>query len=404
MTPERWHRFAELFEAALEREPSERAAFVAAACGDDTALRRELESVLDSHERAGAFGDSPAFRFTHRCRDGSLEPGAHLGRYEIGALLGTGGIGEVYRARDPQLERDVAVKILPGRDGITSDQLARFEREARAVAALNHPNILAVHDVGIEAGIPYIVSELLNGQTLRARLAGGALPMDDASDIALQIAAGLTAAHDKAIVHRDLKPENVFITTDGRVKILDFGLAKQTGVLAANAVNSGTALTDEGLVMGTVGYMSPEQVRGQQADARSDVFALGAVLYEMVTGRRAFTGDSPVETMNAVLTAHPTAPGAARLELRPAVELVIQRCLEKDSRRRFSTMAEFAAALAAARHSSDATPRVSHRLVLAVLPFENLSDEADQDYFSDGLTDEMIAQLYTLSLHDALPI
>jgi serine/threonine protein kinase/tetratricopeptide (TPR) repeat protein len=397
VTPERWHRFAELFESALERAPAERAAFLVEACGEDLVLRRELESVLDSHDRAGDFGESPAFRVVQQRRASTLEPGAHLGRYEIGPLLGAGGIGEVYRARDPQLGRDVAVKILPGRGGVTNDQLARFEHEARAVAALNHPNILAIHDVGVEAGIPYIVSELLEGQTLRARLASGVLPVDDAIDIALQIAAGVTAAHDKGIVHRDLKPENVFVTSEGRIKILDFGLARRTGPLAAAAVTSGTALTDEGLVMGTVGYMSPEQVRGRRADARSDVFALGVLLYEMVTGVRAFAGDSPVETMNAILTAPPGAPGGPRPAVRPAVEVVIHRCLEKDPARRFSSTDEFAAALAAARHTTDAVPRVIHRVVLAVLPFENLSDEADQDYFSDGLTDEMIAQLGRLN-------
>jgi eukaryotic-like serine/threonine-protein kinase len=397
MTPEHWKRLSELFEAALERDPGERNAFLAAACGDDPALRRELESVLDSHERAGDFGESPAFRFADACHTATLEPGTPLGRYQIRSLLGAGGIGEVYRARDPHLEREVAIKILAGRSGITTDQLARFEHEARAVAALNHPNILAIHDVGVQAGMPFIVSELLEGETLRAHLAKGALPVDEATGVALQIAAGLTAAHDKGIVHRDLKPENVFITRDGRVKILDFGLAKQTGVVAANAASRSTEVTDYGLVVGTVGYMSPEQVRGHEADARSDVFAFGAVLYEMLTGVRAFTGDSAVETMHAVLTVAPKAPGVVRPGLSSALEHVVERCLEKDPLRRFSSTPEVAAALAVARHSSETVPRPTRRVVLAVLPFENLTDEADQDYVSDGLTDEMIAQLGRLN-------
>ena len=343
MTPERWKRLADLFESALEHEPAARAEFLAAACGDDPLLRSEIEGLLQSHEQAGTFGTAPAFHVAavavasspawSATARATLDLGSRLGRYEIVSLLGAGGMGEVYRARDPQLGREVGVKILAGRGAITSEQLRRFEREARAVGALNHSNILTVYDVGVERDIPYVVSELLEGETLRSRLDAGPLPVAEALDIALQIVSGLTAAHDKGVVHRDIKPENLFITGDGLVKILDFGLAKQTGGFPASHGAGGTSISEEGLLLGTAGYMSPEQVRGRQADARSDVFAFGAVLYEMLTGRRAFTGDSVVETMNAILTSDPPPP-AETPELPAPLWPIVQQCLEKNLERR----------------------------------------------------------------------
>ena len=225
----------------------------------------------------------------------SLSPGQRLGPYEIIAPLGAGGMGEVYRARDTKLDREVAVKVLPARLAEDAEALARFEREAKAVAALSHPNILAIHDFGREAGTAYAVMELLEGETLRERLAAGALPVRKAVEYAVQIAQGLAAAHDKGIVHRDLKPENVFVTRDGRLKILDFGLAKRDAAAGdGSETSSPTAArpTEPGAVLGTVGYMSPEQVRGQPADARSDIFSLGTVLYEMLSGRRAFARET----------------------------------------------------------------------------------------------------------------
>src|ERR1700682_4284229 len=229
-----------------------------------------------------------------------IAPGTRLGPYEILAPIGAGGMGEVYRAKDPRLGRDVAIKVLPSSFSADPDRLRRFEQEARSAGLLNHPNITAVYDIGTENQAPYVVTELLSGETLRARLAGGPLSSPKAIDYALQIAHGLSAAHEKGIVHRDLKPENLFLTKDGRVKILDFGLAKLTRPEAGD--DSGDAptqqvATDAGTVMGTVGYMSPEQVRGKPADARSDIFAFGAILYEMLSGRRAFHGDSAVDTI-----------------------------------------------------------------------------------------------------------
>ncbi len=239
-----------------------------------------------------------------------LAAGSRLGPYEILTPLGAGGMGEVYRARDPRLGREVAVKVLPDAVSADPDRLRRFEQEARAASALNHPNILTVFDTGAQDGVAYLVTELLEGETLRERLAG-ALPVRKAVEIAIQIARGLAAAHERRIVHRDLKPENLFLTRDGRVKILDFGLAKLTAhgagspaeLAAAPTLLSGG--TEPGFVLGTAGYMSPEQVQGLPADHRADLFALGAVLYEMLAGRRAFRGDSPAETMAAVLREEP---------------------------------------------------------------------------------------------------
>src|SRR5271163_2979293 len=232
----------------------------------------------------------------------NLTSGTKLGPYEIVSLLGAGGMGEVYRARDSRLKRDVAVKVLPKALSLDADRLRRFEQEALATAALNHPNILAVFDIGTNEGSPYVVSELLEGETLRERLRSGAIPLRKTLDYALQIAHGLAAAHEKGIIHRDLKPENLFLTKDGRVKILDFGLAKltrpETGDSSGNAPTQQVG-TDAGTVMGTVGYMSPEQVRGKPADARSDIFAFGAILYEMLSGKRAFHGDSAADTVSA---------------------------------------------------------------------------------------------------------
>jgi len=238
----------------------------------------------------------------------NIPEGSRLGPYEIVSPLGAGGMGEVYRARDTRLGRDVAVKVLPASFADDKTRLSRFRQEACAAGALNHPNILAIYDVGTDDSAPYVVSELLEGETLRQRMGGAALPQRKAIDYSQQIAHGLAAAHEKGIVHRDLKPENLFITRDGRVKILDFGLAKlaqaEDGQVQTD-IPTRRVDTDPGTVMGTVGYMSPEQVRGQAVDHRSDIFAFGAILYEMLSGKRAFHGGSAAETMSAILKEEP---------------------------------------------------------------------------------------------------
>src|SRR5262245_46114374 len=258
-----------------------------------------------------------------------LASGARLGPYEITSALGAGGMGEVYKARDSRLGRDVALKILPATFASDGDRLQRFEQEARAAAALNHPNILAVHDVGQHDGSPYIVSELLEGETLRDRLNGGALPVRKAIECAIQIAHGLAAAHEKGITHRDLKPENLFVTSDGRVKILDFGLAKLTQIEAvtvgASVLPTTPPQTLPGVVLGTIGYMAPEQVRGQQADHRSDIFAYGTILYELLSGQRAFQGETAPETMTAILKGDPPDLPAAERHIPPALARIVDR-------------------------------------------------------------------------------
>jgi len=283
----------------------------------------------------------------------ALAPGTKLGPYEILSPLGAGGMGEVHRARDPRLDREVAIKVLPESFARDADRLRRFEQEARTVAALNHPNILGVYDIGQYQGSPYMVSEVLEGETLREKMQIGVIPQRRALEYAAQIAEGLAAAHDKGVVHRDLKPENLFITTDGRVKVLDFGLAKlaraETGSKepADGATATVAVQTIPGMVLGTAGYMSPEQVRGKEVDARTDIFALGAILYEMLSGRRAFKGDSSVETMNAILKEEPPELESDKLKLSPGLERIVRRCLEKEPARRFHSARDVGFALEA---------------------------------------------------------
>jgi Tol biopolymer transport system component len=270
--------------------------------------------------------------------------GTTLGPYQIVGRLGAGGMGEVYRARDPRLGREVAIKVLPSLYSRDPDRLRRFEQEAQSASALNHPSILTIHDFGQHEGEPYVVSELLDGQTLRDRIGESPLPTRKALEYATQIARGLAAAHAKGIIHRDLKPENVFVTRDGHVKILDFGLAKllQRDAGDSSAGETRTVGTEPGTVLGTVGYMSPEQVRGQTLDHRSDIFSFGAILYEMLTGERAFQGDSPVETMSAILKEEPTALAQQSARIPAAVARVLTHCLEKEPSERFQSARDIA--------------------------------------------------------------
>jgi eukaryotic-like serine/threonine-protein kinase len=280
----------------------------------------------------------------------SLLPGTKLGRYEIRSKIGEGGMGEVYRARDTELGRDVAVKVLPSSFSTDTDRLQRFRQEACAASALNHPNILIVHDIGAHDDSPYVVSELLEGETLRRRIAGTPLGQRRAIDYALQIANGLAAAHEKGIVHRDLKPDNIFVTNDGRVKILDFGLAKLTqldGNQPQTDIPTRRVDTDPGVVLGTVGYMSPEQLKGRAVDQRADIFSFGAILYEMLSGRRAFHGESAAETMSAILKEEPPDLSETNKSVSPALERLVNHCLEKNPAARFHSARDLAFALEA---------------------------------------------------------
>jgi TolB-like protein/Flp pilus assembly protein TadD len=368
-------------------------------------------------------------------------PGAGLGPYEIVALIGAGGMGEVYRARDTRLGRDVAIKVLPAEFASEPDRLRRFEQEARAVAALDHPNILALYDVGTHEGSPYLVTQLLEGESLRETLDRGPLPIRKAVEVGVQIAQGLAAAHDKGIVHRDLKPGNVFLTKEGRVKILDFGLAKLAapksggeGAPASTVVDA----TDAGTTLGTAGYMSPEQVRGQAIDSRSDIFSFGCVLYEMIVGRSPFKGDTAADTMSAILKNDPPALAGPQPGVSSSLDHVVKRCLEKRPEDRFSSAHDLAFALSEAsgapvpsapqtagvpagrrkhllvpvaigvmavtlvaaaalllRSRHAATPGAAGPKRIAVLPFENLG-AAEDAYFADGMTDEVRGKLATL--------
>src|SRR6202453_3118214 len=275
----------------------------------------------------------------------NLTSGTKLGPYEIVSLLGAGGMGEVYRARDSRLRREVAIKVLPQALSLDADRIRRFEQEALATAALNHPNILAVFDIGTSDGSPYVVSELLEGETLRDRLRSGSIAMRKALDYAMQIAQGLAAAQEKGILHRDLKPENLFLTKDGRLKILDFGLAKLTQFDPGSNPSLATVThgaTEAGMVMGTAGYMSPEQVRGQTLDPRSDIFSFGAILYEMLSGKRAFHGATPADTMSSILKEDPPELSETNRNVSPALERIVQHCLEKNPESRFHSASDIA--------------------------------------------------------------
>src|SRR5438552_1481518 len=272
--------------------------------------------------------------------------GQVLGHYRILEKIGSGGMGEVFRARDERLERDVALKLIRPASSDNPDHLRRFEQEARAAAALNHPNILAIYDVGFEGSVPYIVSELLEGKNLRQRLSEGPIPVRLAADYAIQIAHGLTVAHERHIVHRDLKPENLFLPHDGRIKILDFGVAKlQTSTQDSRALQDLTTVTKHGAMIGTVAYMSPEQLRGKSVDHRSDIFSFGAILYEMMSGRRAFRGETEVDTMTAVLREEPPTSHLDEADIPPGYQDVVKHCLEKEPENRFQSAKDLAFAL-----------------------------------------------------------
>lgn len=327
----------------------------------------------------------------------TLASGSRLGPYEIVAPLGAGGMGQVYRAKDPRLGRDVAIKVVTKAHSSDADHLRRFEVEARAVAALSHPNVLAIFDIGL-GEVPFLVTELLDGETLRGAISRGPFSTRRTIDIGLQIVAGLGAAHARGIVHRDLKPENIFITSEGRVKILDFGLAKKV-VPIENSEHSPTLThTTPGAVMGTVGYMAPEQVRGYHSDHRADIFATGAVLFEMLTGQRAFRGQTFADRLAAVLH-DPPSELVFGPDTPPALAATVRRCLEKDANNRFSSAQELGRALESISEIGAQVavpPARPDQASIAVLPFANLSADADNQYFSDGLTEELINALARL--------
>ena len=334
----------------------------------------------------------------------TLSAGSRLGPYEILSAIGAGGMGEVYRAKDSRLGREVAIKVLPERLLADGDLVRRFEQEARAIAALSHPNVLVLYDIGREGERLYVVTELLEGETLRTRLAHSKPAWPKAVDIAIAVAEGLSAAHSRGIIHRDLKPENIFLTSDGRVKILDFGLARWKPPLSSSgdATSAPTAAgTEPGWTMGTLGYMSPEQIHGDPADVPSDLFGLGCVLYEAASGRRAFTGRTNAEVMTAVLRDPAPDLSDADPDLPRELARIVGHCLEKDPGQRFQSARDLAFALRAVA-SAAASPKVSsgrRRAIdsIAVLPLSNASGDAEAEYLSDGITETIISRLSRLS-------
>lgn len=442
MTPDRWRKVQEVFAAAIECEPSSRRAFLDGACVDDPALLKEVESLVLSLDAASStFLESPLAGVLPPLledappRPGALGTGRRLGSYEIRAPIGAGGMGEVYRARDLKLDRDVAIKVLPEEVASDPGARARFEREAKLVAELSHPHILSIFDFGTQDGVAYAVTELLEGETLHSILERGPLTQEQASTYALQIARGLSAAHERGIVHRDLKPENVFVTADDHVKILDFGLSKHVDeAVPADDRDSGAPggfeRTDAGRVMGTVGYMSPEQASGLPVDARSDIFSFGAILHEMLSGRKAFRRGTPEETISAILEEEPRELPKSEPHLSPRLRQLVRRCLEKERHRRFQSAREMALALSELSKQPPVSPpvwgragkavaaagfvgvlavaglsfrdfrKVSASVVktprLAVLPFENLGTRED-DYFVDGMSDAVRGKLASLA-------
>jgi serine/threonine protein kinase/tetratricopeptide (TPR) repeat protein len=352
MTPERWQRIKELFLAALEREPGERAAFIDAACAGDAETRAEVASLVAAHERDGEFIDAPAAVMAARLaaeEQGGFEAGRRVGSYEIVSTLGEGGMGKVYLARDARLGRNVALKLLPASFTCDPDRVRRFEQEARAASALNHPNILTIHEIGEEGEARFIATEYVEGETLRERLRRGEVPPAEALDVAVQVAAALAAAHAAHVIHRDIKPENLIVRADGYVKVLDFGLAKLARPARARTAADSTEFdslggafvdTSPGVVMGTAAYMSPEQARGYEVDERADVWSLGCVLYEMVAARQPFTGPTPSDVMAAVLQREPPPLGGRGTSIPAELERITLKALAKEREERYQSVRE----------------------------------------------------------------
>src|SRR5881296_136176 len=444
MTPARLQTVEEIFHAALDQKSDQVGAFLNTACGGDELLRRRVEALLTSHERAGNFIETSAVGLATRIienEQADLLVDQTIGHYKISKRIGTGGMGDVYLATDMTAGRKAALKLLPMRFTSDAERLKRFQQEAHAVVGLNHPNILTVYEIGEDHSTHYIASELIEGETLRQRLMRGRIEVGEAVDIAIQVASALAAAHETGIVHRDIKPENIMLRPDGYVKVLDFGIAKlaEQEVPVTLAEEEAVLLVEThlGSIMGTVRYMSPEQARGAQVDKRTDVWSLGVVLYEMVTGHAPFAGDTPGETMSSILEKEPP-PLTNYLAHAPAeLQQIISKTLRKEREERYQSAHELLEALQSLRRSMEfktalerstkpplwlrwarspiasvllflvaalalALPFYWHRALtpisipeksIAVLPFENFSDNKENSYFAAGIQDDVLTSL-----------
>jgi serine/threonine protein kinase len=415
MTPARLQTIEEIFHAALDQEPEQISAFLDAACGGDELLRRKVETLLASHQRAGGFIETSAVSITTRIIENGqadLLVDRTIGHYKISKRIGTGGMGEVYLATDMTAGRKAALKLLPERFTGDAERLKRFQQEAHAVVGLNHPNILTIYEIGEDHSTHYIASELIEGQTLRQRLMRGRMEVGEAVDVAIQVASALVVAHGAGVVHRDIKPENIMLRPDGYVKVLDFGIAKLAEQEVPVTIPTDEALllveTNLGSILGTVRYMSPEQARGAPVGKGTDIWSLGVVLYEMVTGHGPFSGDTPREVMTSILEKEPP-PLTSYVAGTPAeLQQIISKTLRKDPEDRYHSAHELLEALKDLRHKLEFEVELErwHRNLptssppeksIAVLPFENLSRDPDNAYFADGIQEEIMTRLVKIA-------
>jgi eukaryotic-like serine/threonine-protein kinase len=401
-----WHHIEALYRAVRERKPEERNAFLEGACGGDADLRQQVEALLQQ-DSAGPAQDMHAQTLATQTlviqsqstqppsTQAILGPGGNLGPYRIEAPIGAGGMGEVFRATDMRLRRTVAIKILPRDKVADPERKKRFLQEARAASALNHPNIVTLHDIASDWGVDYLVMEYVRGKTLKELIPSHGLPFQDVCAYGKQVAGALAAAHAARVIHRDVKPANIMVTPEGHVKVLDFGLAKLAGPAGASDAPTVVDETTPGVVVGTVSYMSPEQTRGEPLDARSDIFSLGSVLYQVATGKMPFRGPSILAIMHEITSADPPAPGEIQPGMSRRLDEVILKCLRKDPAQRFQTMAEIVAALREAESAAQpGQVRIAAPLPsIAVLPFANMSTDPDNEHFGDGLAEELINAL-----------
>ncbi|HZI62878.1 MAG TPA: protein kinase, partial [Pyrinomonadaceae bacterium] len=392
MTPERWQQIKALLESAIERDPSTREAFLDEACAADPELRREVEVLLDSYARSGEFIESPAYAVMAESLAASdIVPGSAIGPYQIVNRLASGGMGEIYLAEDSRLGRKVVLKALPTAFTRDPERVRRFQLEARAASALNHPNIITVYEIGQAEHLHYIVVEFIDGETLRQRLANGPLGINEALEIATSVATALLAAHEAGIVHRDIKPENIMVRADGVVKVLDFGLAKLTETKPTVSDASTLFQTQQGIIIGTAPYMSPEQSRALAVDTRTDIWSLGAVLYEMVGGSAPFDGPTSSDVIAAILSREPVPLVRHRTEVPTELEWIIKKALRKDRDERYQTIKEFLADLKNLRQRLEFEEELRRSHDTSEFRRDTLSDRESPTWQSRNGTDNIEA-------------